>query len=154
MTNGRFQDKEHFVRLALVLAAALIVFLVLRSVLVPEDFGRLGHYRERALADNRSLPVAFAGHAACEECHDDVAQARAGGRHERVACEACHGALAAHAEDPDALTPSLPDPRTLCLGCHSRLAGRPASFPQILADEHAGDQACSDCHAPHSPEVE
>jgi len=66
--------------------------------MMPKDFGQYGHYRPGALADNAAMPISFAGRAACEECHADVVEGRAGHKHEHVGCEACHGALAAHAE--------------------------------------------------------
>ena len=43
----------------------------------------------------------FAGHQTCETCHTDIADTKTKGAHAHVNCEACHGALAAHADDPD-----------------------------------------------------
>ncbi len=98
--------------------------------------------------------MSFAGRAACEECHEEVVEARKGSKHAQVNCEACHGALAAHAEDPASVKPQLPDVKTLCRTCHEKLVGRPAAFPQVDVKDHAGDEPCSSCHRPHHPEQE
>jgi predicted CXXCH cytochrome family protein len=145
-----FKDAEHLVRVAALFLAGVVAFFVAQRLLVPAGFGQYGHYRAGALADNRDRPVVFAGRAACEECHTDVAETKAKGRHARPACEACHGALAAHAADPS-IKPTRPDGRTLCLRCHTALVGRPASFPQIDVAEHAPKGACTECHATHDP---
>jgi len=76
-----FKDREHLVRMAGLFGVGLLVFVVLRGVLIPADFGELGHYRASALEDNRSVELKFAGRAACEECHDDVAEERVDGAH-------------------------------------------------------------------------
>ena len=147
------RDGGHLLRVLLLFAVGAVSFVVAQRLFVPKGFGTLGHYRVGALADNRSFPVVFAGRAACEECHTDVAEARKGGRHERIGCEACHGPLARHAED-QSVKPVRPDGRDLCLGCHAELVGRPAKFPQVQAKEHAPDGACIDCHAAHKPDVQ
>lgn len=146
-------DGQHLIRAAAILLGSVLLFLVVRSFLVPAGFGELGHYRRAALEEATALPVHFAGRAACEDCHTDVVDARHGSLHERISCESCHGALAAHAEDPTSLIPSLPDAKTICLGCHRAQVTRPAAFPQIDPKEHGGDVECSECHQPHHPEA-
>ena len=147
------RDGNHLLRVAGLFAAGVAVFLVMRGLLVPADFGRFGHYRAGALADNASRPVSYAGKTACLDCHSDVADAQKGSRHANVRCEACHGPLARHAENPD-VQPVKPAAEHLCLTCHRETAGRPARFPQIDPDEHAGGVACTSCHRPHHPEQE
>jgi hypothetical protein len=154
MPRESIRDREHLIRLALVLVLAVVVFLIVRSFLVPEGFGKYGHYRAEALAANRTRPPQFAGQAACGECHEDVVADRAGSRHERIACEACHWTLAGHAADPSAVAPKLPDAGELCRRCHEENAARPAGFPQVDPAEHAGDTPCTECHRPHRPQVE
>jgi predicted CXXCH cytochrome family protein len=83
-----------------------------------------------------------------------VVDARAGAAHERVACEACHGALYAHAQDPGAVTPERPDGATVCLRCHEAMASRPDWFPQVDFDDHAMGDPCNACHEPHHPSIE
>jgi hypothetical protein len=145
-----FGSGEHLVRVLLLFAAGLLAFLGLKALLVPPGFGVYGHYRAGALDDNRARPVSFAGRAACGDCHDAEPAALARSRHARVGCEACHGALSAHAGDPEQ-KPRPPKVPALCLRCHQRAAGRPADFPQIDPLDHAGEASCTECHSPHEP---
>jgi len=147
------KDAAHLVRMAGLFAIGAVVFLVLRGVLIPSDFGELGHYRAGTLDDVRSLEPRFAGRRACAECHDDAAVELAGGIHAGVGCEACHGALAGHATDPGAETPQTLQVRSLCVTCHTAAAAKPDWFPQVDPVEHAGDEACDECHVPHQPGI-
>jgi hypothetical protein len=153
MKGDRFGDYEHLLRVVGLFAAGLVVFLLLKAVLVPASFGLYGHYRAAALEENRARPVAFAGHAACEECHADVVEARKGSKHARVSCEACHGALARHAAgDESDAKPARPT-AALCLTCHAPSVAKPAAFPQVSTKDHAEPGTCLECHKPHSPKV-
>jgi hypothetical protein len=151
--KGFFRDKEHLFRMAGLFIAGLLAFLLFRALLVPEDFGTYGHYRAGALADNRDRPLHFAGRAACEDCHTDVAAVRKGSKHAQVACEACHGPQAKHAADPASEKPPRPDAKAICLVCHMENAAKPAKFPQVNPKDHGDGQACNSCHKPHHPEV-
>ena len=124
-----FKDKEHLVRVAVLAAGGFLVFLLVKALLVPADFGVYGHFRAGALDDNRARPLVFAGRQACADCHEDIVKARQGSKHAAIGCETCHGPLARHAADPSALKPERPDKRDLCLGCHQENAARPAGFP-------------------------
>jgi hypothetical protein len=148
----RFGHKGHLVRVAALFAAGLVAFFVLRALFVPEGFGVYGHYRAGAIEENRVHPVAFAGRAACVECHSDVPGAMKGGRHEAVRCEACHGPLAGHAGDPAEKKAARPDSRVLCARCHAANVARPARFPQVEVADHAGGEACTTCHGAHRPD--
>lgn len=148
------KDGGHLVRVAGLFAAGVLLFLLLRAVFVPEDFGKYGHYRAGALADNASRPIAFAGKPACLDCHSDVQDAQKGSKHARLSCETCHGPLARHAADPEKLTPAKLVATTLCLGCHRTNAARPEKFPQVDPKDHSEGAACESCHKPHHPEPE
>lgn len=147
------QDSEHLVRMAAVLVAGLAIFLLIRFAIVPKSFGEFGHYRGAALEEIRARPISFAGHAACEMCHDDVVKVKSAGVHAGVACEACHGPTFAHTDDPMAHKAVKPDPATLCVRCHAADPAKPKGFPQVVAKDHAGDASCGDCHQPHSPKL-
>jgi hypothetical protein len=154
--SGWFKDKEHLVRMASLFAVGIAAFLVLQYLFVPEGFGRYGHYRAGALADNRDPgqhPLRYAGRAACADCHGDVVEARKGSRHEQIGCEACHGPAARHASNPSDVKPIKPDPRAICIRCHSASASRPKGFPQVLVDGHASEGACTACHNAHAPKI-
>ncbi len=146
-----FRDAEHLFRLALLFLALLVIFLVARAALVPQGFGTYGHYRAGALVDARSRPLAFAGRAACLDCHDDIDAVKKTGKHAGIGCEACHGPLEAHVADPATVIPQKPDAKTLCVVCHLENLAKPRGFPQIDPKDHAGDDNCTKCHKPHAP---
>ena len=141
---------EHLFRLAALFGVGIAVFLALRWMLVPADYGQLGPYRAGAIAQNLARPIAYAGQAACVACHTDVDEARAGNAHARIGCESCHGALAAHAADP-AVAALRPDPRATCAQCHLPDAARPRTFKTVVFEEHADAGACTACHPAHAP---
>lgn len=147
-------DAGHLIRVVLVFAAGLILFLTVRTFAVPHSFGQYGHYRADAMNDIAARPISFAGHDACVMCHQDVYDLKKTGKHANVACEACHGALAVHADDPSKLTPQRPDTAVLCARCHEANAAKPKSFPQVVTKEHSGGMACNTCHVPHKPSIE
>ena len=149
---GRFGHYQHVVRVASLFAIGFAVFVVIRAVLIPDDFGVLGFYRAGALDDVKAQAPVYAGQAVCVECHSDVGELRAAGAHATVSCEACHGPLASHAADFQ-VKPRALDPRSLCLQCHTAAAGKPPEFPQIVAADHF-EGACRDCHTPHSPRIQ
>jgi hypothetical protein len=139
------------VRLALLFAAGVVVFLLVRSMLVPPGFGELGHFRPGAIAANQQKPLHFAGHAACNDCHSENAADLADSRHARIACESCHGPLAAHVADPDATKPAMLDAVELCSRCHAALPSRPQKQPQVEIVAHAEGESCTECHEAHDP---
>ncbi len=147
------RESRHLVHAAGLFLAGVLIFLIIRAILMPAGFGSLGHYRPGALDDAAGRPLLFAGRAACEGCHSDIAEARKGSKHEGVACEACHGALAAHAADPTTGKPAKPDVATICLVCHTNNVAKPKTFPQVDPKEHSGGESCGSCHKPHHPEI-
>jgi hypothetical protein len=149
----RFEDIEHLLRLAALLAAGLILFALIRAALVPKDFGILGHYRAGAVEANRVVPIVYAGQQACADCHGDVVESRAAAGHAPIACESCHGPAAAHAAAPDTAPPALPDGRELCVRCHAAGTGKPVRHPTVEVEPHAGDERCVTCHRPHDPRI-
>ncbi len=148
----RWSDYGHLLRLAALFGVGTAMFLVAQAVLVPADFGQVGHYRTGALTSNRARPIAYAGQPACVDCHTDVAEAKAANQHRGVRCEACHGPQARHASTGED-KPPRPNPATLCIRCHAAIPGRPASFPQISVDEHSGGEVCTTCHVAHAPRI-
>lgn len=147
----KFRDIEHLIRLAAVFLVGIALFLVLRAHFVPRSFGHYGHYRGDAVGEASAKPVKFAGHQVCEGCHSDVAQVKQAGPHAHVNCEACHGALAPHADDPVSIKPQLPDTAVLCVKCHEANAAKPKGFPQVVSLDHSSGAACKTCHLPHNP---
>ena len=149
-----FKDAGHLFRFAGLFVLAFLVFLVIRGYVVPKSFGEYGHYRAAAIGEIAAHPVKFAGHQACESCHSDEAGTKAKGKHVTVNCEACHGALAAHAADPTGVVPVKLDTAVLCARCHTATAAKPSGFPQVDPAAHSNGIACETCHNPHSPAIE
>jgi hypothetical protein len=147
-----FRSYEHLVRLAAAFAVGALLFLGLRGLLVPDDYGRLGPYRLSALEANRARPIVYAGQAACVDCHTDVAELRKANVHVRISCESCHGPLAAHAADP-AVAAARPDPRLTCAVCHVPDVAKPRGFKTVNFTEHADPGACTACHPAHAPKL-
>jgi predicted CXXCH cytochrome family protein len=149
---GRFGHYQHVVRMASLFAIGFGAFVVVRAMLIPDDFGVLGFYRAGAIEDAKLVAPKYAGQAVCVECHSDVGELRSTGAHVKVSCEACHGPLASHVADFQ-VKPRALDPRTLCLQCHTAAAGKPRDFPQIVPADHF-EGACKDCHTPHKPGIQ
>lgn len=146
----RFDSYEHLLRLAALFVVGILLFAGLRWWLVPPDYGRFGPYRAGAVDQIRSRPIAYAGQAACVECHTDVADARKANAHARISCETCHGPLARHAEDP-ANAARKPDPRAVCATCHTPNPAKPSGFKTVNFTEHADPGPCTSCHPAHAP---
>ena len=151
---SRFQHYQHVLRVAGLLVLGLVLFLIVRGALIPSDFGVYGFYRAGALNDISARPPAFAGHDSCEVCHTPVFDLRKTARHKNLNCEACHGPLAKHADNPLEVKPKALDARTLCLSCHAKLPGKPSFLPQVVGADHAGDADCTACHQPHAPKIQ
>jgi hypothetical protein len=137
-----------------VIGVALVAGLIIaRTLLVPETFGKYGHYRADAVDEARSQELVYAGADVCYECHDDIFDLKAESHHRGVSCEVCHGPAAEHTEDPDEFSPNLPTGRDACLICHSYNPSRPSGFPQVLAERHNPGRTCMSCHDAHEPSL-
>jgi hypothetical protein len=152
--GNRFKNAEHLIRIALVFVAGFFLFVLVRGTIVPKSFGQYGHYRGDALKDIAARTPLYAGREACELCHQEVADLKKTGKHSIVGCEACHGPLGKHAEDPQAMVPVKPDTKVLCVKCHEANSAKPAHFPQVISKDHAGDLACNTCHKAHAPKIQ
>jgi hypothetical protein len=152
-SRQRFKDREHLVRMAGIFAIGVVLFVVLQRMLVPATFGQYGHYRGSAIADSAAHPLVFGGRASCGTCHAAAVAMQKDGRHARLGCEACHGALGNHARDPKSQKPATLDTKKLCPVCHAINAARPAWFKQVNVAEHSSGEACNTCHQPHAPQM-
>ena len=96
-----FKDAGHLFRFAGLFVLAFLVFLVVRHYVVPEKFWavwalpRRRHWRNCARFRS-SLPATRLAKTATRTLLD----VKKNGKHAHVNCEACHGALANHADDP------------------------------------------------------
>jgi hypothetical protein len=142
---------EQVTRLTIILIFLIAAFIFLRSMLVPSDFGKYGHYRASAIDEITSLEIKYAGHVICYECHDDVVDFKNEGYHKKVSCEVCHGPAALHIDDPEAFVLEAPRERDNCPLCHEYIPSRPTGFPQIVSASHNPMKPCISCHDPHDP---
>ena len=147
-----FKNAEHLFRLAGLYLLGTLLFLGIRAFYVPKSFGEYGHYRGNAISEIADRPLHFAGHQNCQTCHADIFQTKMTGKHAGVNCEACHGPLEKHAQDPS-IDPGKPEVATLCVRCHAASAARPKWFPQVDAATHANGVPCDTCHQPHNPAI-
>ncbi len=141
------QLRHLFVPLLVIVAG----YFLIRAILIPSDFGLLGHYRASSIKVNMEKGMNYAGAGACTDCHDQEIQTKKNGYHRGVACETCHGPSLAHAENPEKTKPAVTRTRVLCLLCHEYLPTRPTGFPQVISDSHNPTKPCIACHRPHDP---
>lgn len=148
---------KHLTRAGLLLAAAVIAFVLLRAAILQgvftlDDFALRPPNREADQRGWMSLPAVYADSSSCAgaDCHGDIYQAWATSAHGTVACENCHGPAQAHVEDATTKVMSDTSPQ-LCETCHAQLAARPSAFPQIEPTQHYPESACPSCHLPHRP---
>jgi hypothetical protein len=141
---------EQVKRLSIVFVVVVTLFLLVRPLFIPSDFGKYGHYRASAVDLAASLDVHYAGHVTCLDCHEDIVEVKQTGFHKDVSCEVCHGPAFAHTEGDDFDLPA-PRDRGYCPLCHEYLPSRPTGFPQIISASHNPMEACISCHEPHDP---
>jgi len=151
--SSGLKNGAHLVLLVVAFLVGVALFLVVRQNVVPEGFGRYGHFRASALDDNRLKPVSFAGRPVCAGCHYDADEILLAGSHRGISCETCHGAQATHAADPASGVPPKPKVEGLCVRCHEADAAKPRGFPQVASAAHSGGAACNGCHQPHKPKM-
>ncbi|MBF0274538.1 MAG: hypothetical protein HQK84_04830 [Nitrospinae bacterium] len=152
---------SHVKRVFILLLIIIIAGVIVRSMLIPESFGKYGHYRGNALQEEAAREVTFSEQEKCSssECHEMNFLIKDKGKHKPVVCENCHGAFAFHPEekraDPNKFT--INRDRSLCLTCHRKEPARPKDFPMIVELEHyveGGEKPpCISCHDPHSPSM-
>jgi hypothetical protein len=114
-----------------------------------------GYHPEKNAASWASLPPVYANTSSCAACHSAQYAPWALAKHSTVSCETCHGPLAEHAADPEAVKPdsliaASSASSNLCARCHAEILGRPAAFAQQDLSTHYRPWACDRCHDPHT----
>jgi len=142
----------------MIIAAVVVVFSLMRLFLIPESFGKYGHYRGDNREEQMNLPIVHQGSDYCKDCHQDKYKDWQGSGHRGVNCEVCHGHWEIHNGNLKTM-PAVKNNDT-CLLCHQELTGRPENVPQIksfalhLAEQEVAEGdvlTCVECHDPHAP---
>lgn len=150
------KDIRHLVRVAATFVVVITLFLVVRSFLVPESYGRMGHYRADCVKETEAMEIKYMGEKECSACHAKQHGDKRRSSHRGIACESCHGAAHAHVKSPATAKPILimPDQaRKFCRRCHEENVSRPKDFAQVNMHTHNPGLPCTGCHNPHSPKL-
>lgn len=167
---------QHIKRLIIAFAVVILLFLVMRQVLTPASFGKLGHYRADAIPENMMKEQHYAGSAMCTKCHEEMKTDKELGFHAQLQCEVCHGPGLKHAlyadkyagkDLPASLKLIKPDQRKDCALCHQLNAARikivfdtinNTMIHQVNTLKHnpkdrntKEELRCIECHNPHQP---
>ncbi|MCB2182558.1 MAG: cytochrome c3 family protein [Desulfobulbaceae bacterium] len=152
--------RNHVFRPLIVVICVVVLFLIFRQSVVPDDFGvngknfTYGFHRAGSIDDWKAVTVKYRGKEYCQECHEDKYEENMNSAHAIIQCENCHGPALNHPDDPEALT--IDGSRALCLRCHADLSfprGQ-GDIPAIDPEEHNPDSECRECHNPHNPSLE
>ena len=144
------RNLAHLTRLGWLLAFALVAFFAFRASIGKVSLALVDTNPRTNSQEWATRPVRFAGGETCDTCHQDLTQGWTGAAHKSVQCETCHGVAREHAVSGTEMQPITGD-ASLCGLCHGRVFSRPEGFPQMDPQEHAGGEACTECHDPHSP---
>lgn len=155
--------KAHIIRIGLTLAGLMILGTILRSVFLPDEFGKYGHYRPGAMEDEANREARNMANESCFDCHPLIRKLHVAGVHKDILCEVCHGAFASHVQS-DAVIATMPvirgeEIRPLCLRCHNEViqAHVPESLKMVALPKHLEDRkvrthhVCNQCHHVHAP---
>lgn len=139
-------------RLLPLLALFIALFLIARHFLVPESFGKYGHYRANSMDEIAALPAHYVGKSTCADCHDEEAAKLQSDAHAVLTCEVCHGPGYKHIDDPENNKLDKPGTREFCGKCHDMNPARnPNVITQVDIKTHNIDKKdCIDCHNPHA----
>jgi DnaJ-class molecular chaperone len=131
--------------------AFILLFLIARHLLLPDSFGKTGHFRLNSIVENQSRPLNYADKKACSECHGDKSTALQSDVHSTLTCEVCHGPASDHIANPGKVKLDLPDQREFCGLCHAYNPSRGKVIQQVDITVHNINHKCVECHNPHAP---
>jgi len=153
--------KSHVWRPLFVAIGLVLLIIVVRSFLVPDDFGvwergyMYGWHRKGNEAEWKKVTVKYKTKAYCKECHAEKVESIDRSPHGILPCENCHGPAMNHPEDPPTLT--IDHSRELCIRCHAKLFTPSSGRSKIRGIDpvtHNPGAECSLCHDPHHPNLE
>lgn len=148
-------------RLALVFVVIIALVLVVRTLMLPDSWGKYGYYRGDAVDEEASRALVHGTNESCKTCHEEVFDIKHAGVHQRLSCESCHAPVTDHVADGEKIA-DMPvgkgeNQTALCLTCHQQVIGRPETFPMIDVKTHleemevSATHECNRCHTVHAP---
>jgi hypothetical protein len=139
-------------RLLLSFIVFVTVFIFIRQLVVPESFGKYGHYRANSIEDNKAIVPYYKGEEKCTSCHQDVFDLKFSDLHAEISCESCHLPLIDAYTDCKVKPPIMEGTIEFCAQCHKMNTAREViGFPNLDIKEHEEGQNCIECHNPHAP---
>jgi hypothetical protein len=128
------------------------IFILIQQSLIPDSFGKYGHYRANAIEDNKISTSYYKGEEACTSCHQDLFDLKDSDLHAEVSCESCHTPKIDAFTDCEIMPPIVEGTDEFCAVCHATNPGRiKKGVPQLDFKEHEPDKKCIECHNPHAP---
>ena len=152
--------KWHVLRPVWLAIGLVVVLLITRQFVVPEDFGVHGEsftynfHRLGNVQEWKDFPVKHLGRESCSgsECHEDKVAMLGASPHAAIECENCHGPGVGHPDQVELL--SIERSREHCLRCHQSLDypnNARSELPNIRNSTHGRRRECVNCHVPHDP---
>lgn len=139
-------------RLLLSFIVFVSVFILIRHFLIPDSFGKYGHYRAYSIDDNKVKTSFYKGKDACISCHQDIFELQDSDLHSEISCESCHAPKINSNTDCQTNPPIVKGTIQLCGQCHEMNFGRlEKGVPQLDMEAHKGEQNCIECHNSHAP---
>ena len=126
-------------------------FIFIQRVLTPDSFGEIGHYRAKAIDDNKIKTSYYKGEKECTSCHKEVYDLKSEDVHDGVRCESCHIPKAMIFTECEDNPPIIEGTLELCAQCHEPNLGRYKKVPQLVFEEHEEGRNCVECHNVHAP---
>ncbi|MRR53918.1 MAG: cytochrome C [Deltaproteobacteria bacterium] len=152
--------RNHVWRPLYLVIAVIALILLVRTLVVPEDFGShesgymYGWHRKGNEAEWQQVKVKYQMSAYCKDCHSEMYDSIGKSPHGIIPCEDCHGPGAGHPDNPAKLP--IDRSRQLCLRCHAQLPSPSSGRSAIRGIDPAGhnpEAECSLCHNPHNPSL-
>lgn len=156
------KDIQHLIRAGILALLVIIGFTIVRNLMVPESFGKFGHYRADAAEEEMDREPVYQGSDVCQNCHGAKHKEWKSGEHKTVNCEDCHGTANMHVVKPvvksGAKTIFVDHSNAMCIRCHLVLPAQPhdvdeSPHPQIDVKKHMKGKRCLECHKPHYPNL-
>jgi len=152
--------KNHIWRPLYLAIAAVLIGLIVRSFIVPSDFGAhergymYGWHRKSNELEWAAIPVKYRTAKVCIDCHRDKYDDIKDSPHGIISCENCHGPNYDHPKNPKVL--EVNRSRSLCLRCHAKLPYKDTlrgAMKGVNPESHYPQAECMMCHYPHNPKL-